>query len=79
VDSAGTKLQFGQTRYRLSFGAEAKADDGMELQRQEQFVAYDLDRLPSDEQVLAALAGVVRDLERCARPRWPSLTAGRRS
>lgn len=62
ASSEGTRLRTSQPAYRLFISAVTKADDGMELPRYESFFARDLDDLPGDEAVLAAVGRMIADL-----------------
>ncbi|MDH3283706.1 MAG: metallopeptidase TldD-related protein [Acidobacteriota bacterium] len=62
VSSEGTRIQTSGTLYRLFISAFTKADDGMELPRYESFTAIEPDGLPSDENVLAVVDGMIADL-----------------
>ncbi len=63
VNSEGSEIRTSQTFYRLMITAFTKADDGMELPRYESFFSFTPDGLPDDGTVLAAVDGMIRDLE----------------
>ena len=52
VNSDGSKIAFGQIRYRLELFVQGKAPDGMDLQRYANFDWVDPARAPSDAEVL---------------------------
>ncbi len=62
VNSDGSALQTSSAYYRLILEAYTKADDGMILPRYESFVAFALDKLPSDSVVIAAVTRMIADL-----------------
>jgi TldD protein len=62
VNSEGSRIQTSQPFYRLSINAFAKADDGMELPKSESWFSTTLQGLPSDEEVLARVAQMTKDL-----------------
>lgn len=49
VNSEGTRVQGGRTRLRIAMDVMTKAEDGMELQRSEQFDAHLPSQLPGPE------------------------------
>src|SRR5579864_2883076 len=59
VNSEGTKLSFGQIRYRLELFVQAKAPDGMDLQRYANFDWVDPAKAPDDATVMAQLGVLV--------------------
>ncbi|HEV2489471.1 MAG TPA: metallopeptidase TldD-related protein [Candidatus Acidoferrales bacterium] len=59
VNSEGTKLVFGQIRYRLELFVQAKAPDGMDLQRFANFDWVDPGKAPDDAAVMAQLRMLV--------------------
>ena len=59
VTSEGTRLQTGQTRYRLTLSASTRAEDGMELAQSFDFNAATPDKLPDDQQMEAAFRRVI--------------------
>lgn len=63
VDTDGTLLQTTQTSARLMINASTKAEDGMVLPRYESWFAFTADQLPSDKEVLAAVAKLIADLQ----------------
>lgn len=52
VNSDGSRLAFGQIRYRLELFVQSKAPDGMDLQRYANFDWVDPSKAPTDEAVL---------------------------
>jgi TldD protein len=63
VTSEGTKLQFGEVRYRLELFIQGKATDGMDIERYYNFDWTDPAARPQDETVLAQCAVLQRELE----------------
>jgi TldD protein len=63
VTSEGTKLQFGQVRYRLELYITGKAPDGMDLNRYYNFDWVDAKDQPTNEAVLAAEKTMRAELE----------------
>jgi predicted Zn-dependent protease len=63
VNSEGTKVQFGQIRYRLELYITGKAPDGMDLNRYYNFDWVDAKDQPSNEAVLAAEKTMRAELE----------------
>lgn len=61
--SEGTRLQFGQTRFRLELFVQAKAPDGMDIDRYANFDWTRPNQAPSDEQVLATIHRLIREVE----------------
>ena len=62
VNSEGTKLAFGQIRYRLELFVQAKAPDGMNLERYANFDWVDPDKAPDDATVMSQLHTLVDQL-----------------
>jgi predicted Zn-dependent protease len=62
VSSDGASIHTSETRYRLTLSAFAKASDGMELPRYENFYSATLGGLPSDAQVLEKVSKMIADL-----------------
>jgi TldD protein len=62
VSSDGASIHTGETAYRLMISAFAKASDGMELPRFENFYSSTLEGLPSDEAVLEKVKKMIADL-----------------
>ena len=52
VNSDGSRIAFGQIRYRLELFVQGKAPDGMDLQRYANFDWVDPSKAPSDETVM---------------------------
>jgi predicted Zn-dependent protease len=63
VTSEGTKLQFGQVRYRLELFIQGKASDGMDLERYYNFDWTDPASAPDDKTVLAQCGVLQKELE----------------
>jgi TldD protein len=63
VTSEGTKLQFGQVRYRLELFIQGKAPDGMDIDRYYNFDWTDAAAAPDDKAVLAQCAVLQKELE----------------
>jgi len=63
VNSEGTQLQFGQTRYRLELFIQGKAPDGMDIDRYYNFDWVNPADAPDDKAVYAAEATMRKELE----------------
>jgi predicted Zn-dependent protease len=63
VNSEGTKLQFGQTRFRLELFIQGKAADGMDINRYYNFDWTDPAGAPDDRAVLAQAAILTKEME----------------
>jgi TldD protein len=63
VSSEGTKLQFGQVRFRLELFIQGKAPDGMDINRYYNFDWIDPAAAPDDKAVLAQCAVLQKELE----------------
>jgi TldD protein len=63
VDTEGTKLQFGQIRYRLELFIQGKAPDGMDIDRYYNFDWTDPKEAPTDEAVAVAERKMREELE----------------
>ena len=63
VTSEGTKLQFGQVRYRLELFVQGKASDGMDLERYYNFDWTDPAAAPDDKTVLVQCGVLQKELE----------------
>ncbi len=63
VTTEGTRLSFGQTRYRLELFIQGKAPDGMDINRYFNFDWTDSAQAPNDQQVLAAAKQMTQELE----------------
>jgi TldD protein len=61
--SEGTRLQFGQTRYRLELFVQAKAPDGMDINRYANFDWTAPGQAPTDAQVLTTIRQLLREVE----------------
>lgn len=62
VNSEGTRLRTGETRYRLLLDAQTIAEDGMALPRHESFAANGPGGLPDDDAVAATVERMIADL-----------------
>lgn len=62
VNSEGTKLAFGQIRYRLELFVQAKAPDGMNLERYANFDWVDPAKAPDDATVMEQIHTLVEQL-----------------
>jgi|SRR5579862_1258709 len=63
VNSEGTLVQAGRNYVRVSAEANARADDGMELERVETFDAASFERLAGVEAMARAIDTMIADLE----------------
>ncbi len=63
VNSEGTRLQFGQLRYRLELFLQAKAPDGMDINRYYNFDWTDASGAPDEKTVLAKCHELMREVE----------------
>jgi predicted Zn-dependent protease len=63
VNSEGTKLQFGQLRYRLELFIQGKAADGMDINRYYNFDWTEPAGAPDDRAVLAQAAVLQKEME----------------
>jgi len=63
VTTEGTKVQFGEVRYRLELFVQGKASDGMDLERYYNFDWVDPAAAPQDNAVLAQCAILQKELE----------------
>jgi predicted Zn-dependent protease len=63
VTSEGTRVQFGQLRYRLELFIQCKAADGMDINRYANFDWSDPAQAPDDKTVLAAAKQMMREAE----------------
>ena len=63
VSSEGSRLQFGQVRYRLELFIQGKAPDGMDINRYYNFDWTDPALAPDDKTVLAQCAVLQKELE----------------
>ena len=62
VNTEGTRLQHGRPFVRIMISAQAKASDGMDLFTTESFEAQDPAGLPKEENIVAAIGKVGKDL-----------------
>lgn len=83
VNSEGTRIQSGERYYRLSVSAHTRADDGMELEHREDFIATSEAGLPGEAELLGAVDRLAAELDalRVAKPAepfvGPAILAGR--
>jgi TldD protein len=63
VTSEGSRLQFGQVRYRLELFVQGKAPDGMDINRYYNFDWTDPSTAPDDKAVLVQCAELQKELE----------------
>ncbi len=63
VNSEGTRLQFGEVRFRLELFIQSKAPDGMDIIRYYNFDWVDPAEAPSDGTVLTACKQLVKEVE----------------
>ena len=62
VNTEGTRLQHGRSFARITIGAGAKAEDGMDLTTSDSFEAEDPSGLPKDDEVIGAIRKVGTEL-----------------
>ncbi|HYZ86662.1 MAG TPA: metallopeptidase TldD-related protein [Bryobacteraceae bacterium] len=62
VNTEGTRIQHGRGFVRIIMGAQGKASDGMDLSTYDSFEAEDIEGLPSEAAILAAVNKVGTDL-----------------
>jgi TldD protein len=63
ASSEGTREQFGQIRYRLELYVQAKAPDGMDLERYANFDWVDPAKAPSETEVMAKVHQLVDQMQ----------------
>src|SRR5260370_36908925 len=63
VTSEGTKVQFGEVRYRLELFVQGKASGGMDLERYYNFDWVDPAAAPEDKTVLAQCSILPKEME----------------
>ena len=63
LNTEGTRLQFGQIRYRLELFIQGKAGDGMDIDRYYNFDWVNPAEAPSDKAVYAAAAQLRKEME----------------
>ena len=63
LNSEGTRLQFGQVRYRLELFIQGKAGDGMDIDRYYNFDWVNPSEAPTDKAVYAAAAQLCKEME----------------
>ena len=61
--SEGTRLEFGEVRYRLELYAQSKAPDGMDINRYANFDWVEPSEAPDDATVLARVREMIREVE----------------
>ena len=62
ISSEGTKIQDGLAYIRLSVSCNTVADDGMQLSRFESFDAADFNGLPGDDEVIATIQRLIKEI-----------------
>jgi len=62
VNSEGSRVQTSRTYARIALMGHTRAEDGMDLMRGETVDAGSLDRLASDEEILARVKSLIADL-----------------
>jgi predicted Zn-dependent protease len=62
VNSEGTKILEGITRYNLNIYAETKAQDGMRLYLTKPFFSFTEKDLPSEKEILKAIESLINEL-----------------
>ncbi len=63
ANSDGTRLQFGQTRYRLELQVQSKSEDGMDINRYANFDWTEAGGAPDDAAVTAQIKQLIRETE----------------
>jgi len=63
LNSEGTRLQFGQVRYRLELFIQGKASDGMDIDRYYNFDWVNPSEAPTDKAVYAASSQLRKEME----------------
>lgn len=64
VNSEGTRLQFSRVGYRLTLTVATRSDDGLDLPLYESFFSWDINGLPSDEQVMSCATNLAETAEK---------------
>ncbi|MBI3663558.1 MAG: peptidase U62 [Acidobacteria bacterium] len=64
ANSDGTRLQFGQTRYRLELQVQGKAEDGMDINRYANFDWTDAAGAPDDAAVTSQIKQLIGETEK---------------
>jgi len=64
ANSEGTRVQFGQTRYRLEMQVQGKSEDGMDINRYANFDWTDAAGAPDEAAVTAQIKQLIRETER---------------
>lgn len=62
VNSEGSRIQYGQGWWRIGINASTMAEDGMNLWQYHSFDVADPSHLPKQDEVAAAVDGVIQDL-----------------
>ena len=62
LSTEGTKIQEGDTLLRLGLRCSTTAEDGMALQRYHSFDARSWDKMPTDEEITAAIDKLIDEL-----------------
>lgn len=62
VNSEGSRIQTGESRWRIGIRASTIADDGMQLWQYKSFDAHSLDGLPDHETILRGVDEVIADV-----------------
>lgn len=63
VNTDGTKIVEGNTKYYVRVNATTKAEDGMELYLYRPFYSHSADGLPPDEEIKSTINGLISDLD----------------
>ncbi len=63
ANSEGTRVQFGQTRYRLEMQVQGKSEDGMDINRYANFDWTDAAGAPDEAAVTAQIRQLIRETE----------------
>jgi len=64
ANSEGTRVQFGQTRYRLEMQLQGKSEDGMDINRYANFDWTDAAGAPDEAAVTAQIQQLIRETEK---------------
>jgi predicted Zn-dependent protease len=64
ANSEGTRVQFGQTRYRLEMQVQGKSEDGMDINRYANFDWTDAAGAPDEAAVTAQIQQLIRETEK---------------
>ncbi len=63
ANSEGTRLQFGQTRYRLELQVQGKSEDGMDINRYANFDWTEAGGAPDDAAVTAQIKQLIKETD----------------